>query len=854
MRARPDILFLLLVLRVSASAVAQPDLTEAFFEEHGLSRYTESYLIEQAEHSTGETRDRFIARLGSYYATRLAGTESDAERERLLTASQRLLETHRDLELTGLRLAVAIARYRPAEEIAERARLLLADEAERERAVELLEQSLVTFTGVGEQLERDVLYQERRQRAESARDPGAVVPELAEAVRDRSLAKFYAGWAVVYTAGLTGRSAEEALDHFAWVLDTPGESPSLDRLPRSLLRYDHVARAAIGVATAHSLMGDHRVAMEWFDAVQEAASASEPIQAQLRSRTIEAMARAGQWESLRQLAHDPAQIGSLGSANARLLTVLALERRRDPTTSSSLRLTLEDVARAALKQLVELGELSHVVNIAARFQNLPLEGDGFAVAYVLGSDLFAQAREAHRQSGSEPGSPAASIAVQGAYRNAAQRLQAAVRSQDAPAYPRERARAAFDAAACWYYAEGLREAAGAFLQAESLAVDDEQRERALWMAFVVSDTLAERGEPTEPDRSALARRYLAEHPSGQRAATMLLRTLGAELVTDARAIEILRSVPPGDPIAVLARRELARLLYRRVRSLQGIARSETAAEFLALARELMTMPPSHPNAPAPDVRSQLARQVLDVALLVDPPLIDVAKRTLALVDDLPQGDRAATHADEFRLRRMQLALAENREADARALAASFDDPAGRFAVAAAKLLWNRTLSEWRRGRTVPKARALVSDGRFFTSDNRFEPANADQVAEAAAYMWEQSEDAASRDLALRIDRRLFEEQRASERSLRRFAALAEAASRNAEARDVWLTILASKDDGTPGWFEARYESLRLLAAESPSRARVAFDQLAALYPSLGSEPWSSKLRALERTLPAPDAP
>lgn len=830
---------------------AQPDPTETFLVEHELDGYTETYLRARVDRAVGDSQNRAIARLGSYYANRLAVVSDAIERERLLDASGSLLRDHDNLELAGLRLAVAIARYRPAEELAERSRLLLTTEDEDQRAIELLAESREAFNKIGLQLERDVLYQERRQRTESIRNPGAVVPELAEAIRNRSLAKFYAGWSIVYEASLTETAAGPALDRFAWVLDTPNEIPSLERLPRSLLRLDHVARTAIGVATAFSLMGEHESAVQWIDAVGSESSLSEAVRDQLLSRKIDALARAGRWEGLRLIARESESISDMGSANARLLAVVALTHRAKPETTNSVRLTLEDIARAALNRLVDGGDLEHVIDLSNRFQNLPLDGDGFAVAYVLGSDLFTQARDAHRTASSDPGRPAKSVAVRGAYRNAAQRLLTAVNAMDAHEHPRERAQAAFDAAACLYYAESLDDAKRGFLLAEELGIDGVQQERALWMAFVVSDALFEEAPSESDDRDELAGRYLAEHPNGPRAATMLLRTLSSDLVTNAQAIKILSSVAPNDPIAGLAKRELARMLYRQIRTVQGIARSEVASDFLNIAQALLELPESDPNAPPARARSQLGRQILDVALLLEPPRIDIARATLGRFTNDVGGVLSQEHADELALRRVQLALAEGKPSDARRHAAAFPDAEGRFAVAAYRLLWQHSLADWKRGRSQPKARILISDGQPFSSGPHFEPSKAEFVADAAEYLWHETADDSARETAIMIDRQLLADGQPTERSLRRLAGLAESASMTDEALNAWLVYMSAQQEGTAKWFEARYESLRLLHLEDPERARVVFAQLASLYPSLGSEPWSSKLRTLERSLSKP---
>jgi hypothetical protein len=62
------------------------------------------------------------------------------------------------------------------------------------------------------------------------------------------------------------------------------------------------------------------------------------------------------------------------------------------------------------------------------------------------------------------------------------------------------------------------------------------------------------------------------------------------------------------------------------------------------------------------------------------------------------------------------------------------------------------------------------------------------------------------------------------------------------------------EPGTPDWFEARYESLRLLAASEPRRAKEALMQHVVLYPQYGPEPWGLKLKQLEEELKNVPAP
>jgi hypothetical protein len=128
------------------------------------------------------------------------------------------------------------------------------------------------------------------------------------------------------------------------------------------------------------------------------------------------------------------------------------------------------------------------------------------------------------------------------------------------------------------------------------------------------------------------------------------------------------------------------------------------------------------------------------------------------------------------------------------------------------------------------------------------------VASVATEAWKGQQDSAARDLAIRLDTRLLQAQPRNQQALRRLAVNADAAGDQRKALDCWRTLLNGLDAGTNDWYEARYESIRLLAALEPARAREAMAQHVVLYPDYGPEPWGSKLKKIEdelRSVPTP---
>jgi tetratricopeptide (TPR) repeat protein len=133
----------------------------------------------------------------------------------------------------------------------------------------------------------------------------------------------------------------------------------------------------------------------------------------------------------------------------------------------------------------------------------------------------------------------------------------------------------------------------------------------------------------------------------------------------------------------------------------------------------------------------------------------------------------------------------------------------------------------------------------------------DTVARAAETVWEQEQDEQALEQALILDRRIASAERAAPAALRRLGRLAEAAGAPAEALDAWRRLLAGLPEGASDWYEARYQSVRLLWELEPEKARSVMAQHRLLHPDFGPEPWGAKLRELNgvmaETAPSPEA-
>lgn len=840
----------------AAAAPSPPDETEAFLRDHHLDAMLETYLQVRLDGATPAERRALAESLGRLYVERLATETDPAERDHLFTLASDLLAGAASDEALDLRVGLAIARFRPAEQTAEQADLLLATPEEIERATTTLDVAATELDRLGQQLEREVLYDERQARV---RDDGA--DRLAESRRELSLAKYYAGWAYLHLARLSAEhaDAQHAIDQFAWVLDTPNEEPSLERLPRSLLRFDHVARSAIGVALAKSVLGRDDDAIAWLDALADA-DISDSVAAQVFARRITVLSAAGRWSplALQVQAWQQSHPGPLDEPAARLLAVRALGAMRESTLSPGARDAASRLAEQALGNLMDRGSSAQVLDLIRRFGDVPLRGNTFAVQYIRGAAAFDQARLAHRDVGS-PQTPTPDKHAAELYAAARALLDACLKAPDAPDHPEQRFDAATMSARCAYFTGHLADAADAFLAAERVAPTDSDRAESLWMAVVCLDTLADQDQTARPRALELSRRFLADHPSHPRASLLLLRTLDADLVAPARAIEILRAVPDDDPIAPAAKRQLARLLYTNVRAAAPADRARAATDFLAIARALLDadLRENNPESLTGDQEAEAllrARQILDVALLAVPPMVAEAERTLAIAERIPLSTDPEIAA-ELRLRRVQLSLAKGDLAGADAAFAGFATNAGRSRDAANEVLFADAARAWsEREHTDTSAHRVIRYGSLLleSQSDRAPPAVTEPVAEAAEWTWTTEGDRAMRELAITLDKRALDADRATAAGLHRLARLAESADRPELAKDAWLAVLATTKPASAPWFEARYHSLRLLAATDPQGARAAYDQTAALYPSLGGDEWAPRFAELNAALPAPE--
>ena len=875
------VLFALLALGVS-SAEAQPesaaeDVVERYLADRGLTDLLAARLQDRLDSTLGDERIAIAERLGALYVRLLTEAVTPEQRERVEALSRELLRKVPDSESFELRVNLAKASYLRCEELAELHRLRIAGPEERSEAERVLRSVLPIFEDVGSKVHRRVESLERRESRGSDPDPQSVKEQLAEARRLRSLAMYYTGWSRYYLALVSGdtRLAEQAKRDFGWLLNAPGNrEPSVERLPGPLLRFEHVARAAMGVALAASLCGNDVEAVRWLDALVESQEVPESVRRQLFTRRIAVLGAARRWADL-DLMISRARRGGGGSeahletADARLLAVVVLEALDDPKARglAGRDRLLETLAQIALGDLVSRGEVGHVIDLVGRYGTAPIGNEGFIVQFVRGLRAYERARENHAVTGEDGEAPTADEAVANRYREAARALLLGVEAGDADKFPKERARAALLRGLSLYYAGESEAAADAYEVAASLAPSEDDRQEALWYAIVALDRAVEAGRLSlVPRRDRLAGVFLQSFPRTERAARLLLRRVEGGLLDDAEAIEVLLAVPRESALYDTARRHAARLLYTQCRVARPADRGAMAAKFAGVAEDLIerdrwTVMNGTP-VEAADFVVLRVRQLLDVLMSASAPDVRRAERALAILEEVRAylGLNLDALEEEIEYRRLQIALVHRDRPKIDAASRRLHEIGGRFAEAADRLVYRVALEQRRANPDdAYAAREVVRYGsRILTGFEPLESSVSNQqvsslieaIADAADALWRLERDEAARDAALRLDARLIDLGRHTARSLRRYARLNEEAGDAEAALDGWRTLFAGLAQGSEEWFEARYQSLRLLAAIDAPRARFVLDQHKTLFPQFGPEPWGAKLRELDAALHA----
>lgn len=895
-RTRNGIRVLAVMLALtSAASNVRAQLTpdneiEQFLDDRGLDALLVEQLQERLTRTDAKDRASILDRLASLYVTLIESSTDPAEQAEWESRARAMLVSTPDAISYELRLNLERARYARAERTLERLRIGQIDPDTGAEALGTLAEIAPIFRAIAESSHQDELAIEQQAESKGRLDPRTLARALQDARRRRSLAHYLSGWSNVYLAEMTGVAARghDALIEFGWLLGADiDKPPTVNQASETSLRYEHVARSAVGVAVAYATLGDGANALAWIDFVENGPDTFQSVRTQLPMRRLTILARLNRWAEFKTIVTNLQRgksgvVTPLDTETARLIAILTLDPRKN--TETALR---QDMARLALADLVQNQELAQVADLAKRYGPSMLTDSGFISAHVRGLLAYESAREAHRKISSDLDTPVGDSAVSRAYRDAAEFFRIAVTSPDAMKFPDARAATAMLEGLSLFQASAndsrlLLRAIDAFQQATSLATTPAKAADAMWMAHRAARRLPGESDAENGRAVAIGKTFIERFPADERSSVLRVRIAAEGGLPPADAVTALLDTPRESPAFEASRRYAARLLYDLYRNAPPDDRDWSALRYADIAEPLLTLDRTRAqdgDATAAELAMIRVRRLLDALLSVRSPDGSRAHAALDTLDMLTAtGLATAPPAPEIAFRRLQLALTENNGAAASLHADAIHDLARtsskntEYVVFADRALMDHATAQWRRliesNDATPEreaaARTVIARGAQLLSDLTDRARTEDQsriltihaaIAHAAYDLWRITGDTPTLDLAYRRHR-LFLEAKPNERgALRRFADLAEASGEHAEALAAWRTLSSGLDPNSDAWIESRVRLIELLSESDPQRAAEALAQHIALHPEPAPAPWQERLETLIRKLgPAPLEP
>lgn len=821
---------------------ASPEPVEAALAEAGMFDVLEAHLLGLESQAAGEDqRSEILHRLADHYAARIRALPANSdERAGVVERAWRLAERIGVNQAIDLRLALMLEAYLPTERAVELHELDLLDETDRETHIGTLLDLHTGFLRMAEAATRQAEIEDRRSRGS---EDERMLEQRQRAFRDRSMTHYYAAWSGLMLATLQERSPDsEVLRSFGWLLGSPGEAPKFDDVSAPQLELDHVARAALGVGRARARLREWSVAEQWFLLLIDSDRVSPGVREQALVRYLRLKADQGDWDSVVELIARVRGAGSTGqhglpTPDARYLAMRALSAQDGGPARTRGRQMAGVVAKMAIDDLIEAGEIGHVLDLRVRYGGLDDLIEGFVGAYVTGLDRLEQA---------------VSMNTPAMFGDAANRLARAAEQPDAARFQVQRVDALLKAAFAHIRAGQPRQAADIARPLAADSADEQAREEALWLLIVALDEGGD--DRSTPELHESVRRYIGAHPRTERAGRLLVRHAGADFLEPAAVTEGLRSFGADDPLVLRARRVLARLLYQ-----QWTAGRRTDAQSRSELVELIVWvwanePPSADHAEGQD-RMNLARIGLDLALGASPVLLDLAVEAADRARTLMREDPTLRrYENEVILREVEIAVAQGRLNDGADRADQLHRAASPLTVAADRMLLHGVFSRLDEKPDDEQAVAVGARIGLRLSGELIPPAPGrlsedasrviDRVARLIASQADRLEDDSARATALRLGRVVLERGRPTGQGLRELAGLAGLAGDAQTQLAAWNALLNASKSDEPVWWEARYETLRVLSISDREAARRAYQQHRVLHPLPGVLPWTKLIDEL----------
>jgi len=844
-----------------ALATPEDDQVAAFLQDHHMLGLLKAQLKdrlsaarEQAANDQDPARiiehdqaiEALVEQLASIYLQELKAIEqSNPYRVVVQIQAQSLLDTMPRVGMYELRFELLVGEYLQIEPSVELHRLELLDDADRTGSVaELIgvTQELATLSA---KLDLSVNSIENKLKSTPDRKLSEIKAQIADLRRFRSLAHYYHAWAGYSLAVLEDRAVDQdAFTSFGWLLGSQGGLPQLSEFNESTLEFDHVARAAIGMAMAYAQSQEPMLGRVWLRKTIESTYTNAEISALAKDRLFQIHAMAGDWDIINRMLDD--LIEEMGEdepvpvAQARFIALRALHDLEADYLSERDEAEANEATRSAIEQLIKHGEIGHVLELYTKFEKLPLVADSFITNYARALAALDQAQR---------------MGDAGRYASVATLFVEALASKDADRFEIERDDCTLKLAFVEIQSGRPREALKACDLLIKQSPDEKTIEEARWMRIAALDAInvkSNRQSSIELDQAVQT--YIAAYPTTNRTAKLVLRYAMRGTVDSRIAIDSLSTIADDDPIALPARRTLVQLRYQRQRS-QGFSDQQAIADLLRMIRWITdNQPTAITDTDDAKARIQILRIGIDLALRSSPADVDASRELLKIAQVIVDDHLALrSFTPELFYRQLEIELIEDNMERAIGLLAELESIDAYKADSARVLIFNCTIKDWQSKPTERSARILIDLGaKVLAKESSPHPeplgvqvsSVAEIIAQAGAYLWESHDEDEARVLSLRLSILVMDRGDPTEPGLRRTAHLAERSDDLSHALDAWLRLLGAYPESTEDWYTARYESLRLMLAIDPIRAQDAYAQFKALHPNTNESQWGVSISEL----------
>ena len=836
-------LIAVLTLLVAPSLAVGQDRVADWLEARGLDRLLVEHL--EADESPDEEAS---SRLSEAYA-RLIETEPDETiRADLVARARRLLARMPERSSVPLRIALARIRYLGAQKILERSRVA-------EVAPEEIERRREEMGSIATQLM--VLADELEGRLETARKRRgrAMSDELDRLAKSEGAANLLAGWCWYYR-GLEGRDEDlaRAQRAFGRLLGGGDSIPDVEDHSVDRKAYEWYASAILGMAMAESTRISPAAARTWFNALRTE-GVHESVANVVDGWQLASLLDDGRYAAADQMLDDLERERG-ATVPVAWLRMAATGGLRGRTTGDRDAIKLY---QHALAMLAARGEFAAITALVGAFGLDSIDQRGFVFDYIRGLEHYREAAEAGRRS--EEPTKLTKLAA------AARDLEAAIRASDAVNYP--------DAAlACRIQLAKTRidlgepEVALDLLVEVTPGLSGPNRADAIWWSIVACDRILDQpgsadATPIRDRRASLGRTFLESFPTDERAARLMIQRLVQEEDPAMEDLEILLSLSPDHPAWRTSRERALTGLYRRFRRTTGEERRAAGRRAVEVGRSLEAMRSVEDRI---DPVVALRRDRILAEILTSEGMHDraAAGRILGRLETAGETAGEAGLADEIEYRRLMLDLLDDDFEAAVARLAGMPEDTGPEAKVWSDLAVRQvhaTAMRRARSATVP---AAIAEAVIVSGDRRFDdvvddPSEVDwaellgrsdllavavNLGTAHRAMFRRTNETVHAERAILWFMRALE-RRPDDRGLLESAAeLSASLDERERTIDLWRRILRRADRSSPLWWKAKVGQIEAVAETDPAQASRILEQVRALEPGLGPEPWRTRLLEL----------